>query len=117
MKRLLPILPVLVLILSGFQTITYPPGAPIIASGFESNIGVNGKTRSQPHQGIDIRGNDGQEILAVADGTVLEATEEKCWGPTLAVDHGKDRDGNNIIALYGHVGEMLVAEGDKVTRG
>ena len=55
--------------------------------------------------------------MAVADGTVLEATEEKCWGPTIAVDHGNGKDGNKIVALYGHVGEMLVAEGDKVTRG
>ena len=55
--------------------------------------------------------------MAVADGTVLEATVEKCWGPTIAVDHGNGIDGNKIIALYGHVGEMLVAEGDVLQRG
>ena len=55
--------------------------------------------------------------MAVADGTVLEATVEKCWGPTIAVDHGNGIDGNKIIALYGHVDEMLVAEGDVLQRG
>ena len=99
------------------DSIFYPPGAPKIASGFQSYIGVNGLDRSAPHQGIDITGNDGQEILAVADGTVLEATEEKCWGPTIALDHGKGEDGDKIVALYGHVGDMLVAAGDKVKRG
>ena len=100
----------------GADTI-YPSGAPEIASEFGSYIGVNGGDREDAHQGIDITGNEGQEILAVADGTVLEATVEKCWGPTIAVDHGKGIDGNKIIALYGHVGKMLVAEGDQVQRG
>tara|TARA_B110000208_G_C11600051_1_gene369677 strand:- start:95 stop:736 length:642 start_codon:yes stop_codon:yes gene_type:complete len=95
----------------------YPSGVPKIASEFGSYTGVNGKTRNSAHQGIDIRGRVGQEILAVADGTVLEATVEKCWGPTIAVNHGIAIDGNKIIALYGHVGEMLVAEGDKLKRG
>jgi murein DD-endopeptidase MepM/ murein hydrolase activator NlpD len=97
--------------------LAYPPEAPKIASGFQSWIGVNGLRRSNLHQGIDIKGNDGQQILAVADGTVLEATEEKCWGPTIAVDHGKGKDDKEIVALYGHVGVMLVAAHDKVKRG
>ena len=33
------------------------------------------------------------------------------------VDHGNAIDNKKIIALYGHVGEMLVGEGDLVTRG
>lgn len=99
------------------ESVDYPPGAPKIISDFQDNYGVNGGERNKPHQGIDITGNDGQPILAVADGTVLEATEEKCWGPTIAVDHGKGQDGKTIIALYGHVGQMLVTVGDKVKRG
>ena len=58
-----------------------------------------------------------QSILAAADGKVLEATGEHCWGPTIAVDHGKGLDGRKIIALYGHVGEMLVDDGDQIKRG
>ena len=112
-------LTITVLIVSACQTTTYnyPSGAPKIASGFGSYVAITGGTRRNAHQGIDITGNNGQEILAVADGTVLEATVEKCWGPTIAVDHGNGIDGRKIIALYGHVGEILVAEGDKVKRG
>ena len=99
------------------SALTYPLGAPKIESGFGSYIGVNGGVRIAAHQGIDIIGNEGQEILAVADGIVLEATVESCWGPTIAVDHGNAIDNNKIIALYGHLGEMLVGEGDLVKRG
>ena len=97
--------------------VVYPTGAPQIASGFQSLVGVNGTHRGTPHQGIDIKGNKGQSILAAADGTVLEATVEHCWGPTIVVDHGKGLDGRKIIALYGHVGEMLVDDGDQIKRG
>ena len=97
--------------------IVYPPGAPKIISHFHSFLGVNGGRRRAQHQGIDITGPSGQSILAVADGKVLEATVEKCWGPTIAVDHGSAVDGRKLIALYGHVGEMLVSEGDQVQRG
>ena len=123
MKNLIAILCLTLAVLLGSTGMScgadaiYPPGAPKIDSGFGSYIGINGGDREDAHQGIDITGNEGQEILAVADGTVLEATVEKCWGPTIAVDHGNGIDGNKIIALYGHVGEMLVAEGDVLQRG
>lgn len=97
--------------------VVYPPGAPHIWPGFHSTVGVHGRRRTNVHQGIDIRGGNGQSILAVADGTVLEATVDKCWGPTIAVDHGNGSDGKKIIALYGHVGEMLVEAGDQIQRG
>ena len=102
---------------SGCQTVTYPPGAPEIISDFRSWTGVDGGKRRQSHRGIDTSGHPGQEILAAADGRVLETAVDKCWGPTIAIDHGKGRDGKRIVALYGHVGEMLVAEGDGVARG
>ena len=97
--------------------IEYPPGAPKIISNYKSMVGVNGGRRPALHQGIDIIGPNRQPVLAVADGKVLEATVEKCWGPTIAIDHGKAFDGGKLVALYGHVGEMLVSEGDRVERG
>ena len=102
---------------AGCQTVTYPPGAPEIISDFRSWEGVDGGKRRQVHQGIDTKGHYGQEVLAAADGRVLEAVVDECWGPTIAVDHGKGRDGRRIVALYGHVGEMLVGVGDEVARG
>ena len=97
--------------------ITYPQGAPKIASDFNSRTGVNGRTRATWHQGIDIRGNSGQEIIAAANGRVLEVHNERCWGPTVAINHGNDKNNERIIALYGHVDEIFVKQGDLVKRG
>ena len=94
-----------------------PPEAPRILSDIGSWTGVNGGRRDQVHTGIDIGGPDGQPIIAAADGVVLEATVERCWGPTVAVDHGRARDGTRLITLYGHVDQMLVQAGQRVRRG
>ena len=116
MKKLLLLLLVFFYSTQGF-TIIYPPGAPLIVSDFRDTLDGKGRMRDQIHQGIDIAGNKGQLILAASDGKVLEATVEKCWGPTIAIDHGKGLDGKKIIALYGHLGEMLVTTDEQVTRG
>lgn len=88
-----------------------------ILSDFGSMNGVNTRPRDHIHQGIDIIGDKSQEIIAIADGKVLEHTIEDCWGSTLIVDHGKAFDGKNMITIYGHVGEFMVNEGDIVKRG
>jgi len=99
--------------------IIYPENAPSIAAHFKSRLGINGRMRpaSQLHQGIDIKGPVGQPIIAVADGIVLDAVVEECWGPTIAIDHGTAYDGKRLIALYGHLGEMIVKSGSRVVRG
>ena len=116
MKKLLLLLVLFFYSTQGF-TIIYPPGAPLIVSDFRDTLDGKGRMRDQIHQGIDIAGNKGQLVLAASDGKVLEATVEKCWGPTIAIDHGKGLDGKKIIALYGHLGEMLVTADEQVTRG
>ncbi len=95
---------------NGFET--FP-----ILSDFGSMNGVNTRPRDSIHQGIDIIGPKDQPIIAVADGKVLETTIEDCWGSTLIIDHGKSRDGKNLIVIYGHVGEFAVNENDIVKRG
>ena len=99
------------------ELVSYPTGARRVISDFRSPFGVQGGRRNQIHQGIDINGQDGQEILAASDGRVLKTIVERCWGPTIAIDHGRSVDGKKIIALYGHVGKMLVSAGQKVKRG
>lgn len=89
---------------------------PII-SDFGSMFGVNSRPRDYTHQGIDIIGKEDQPVIAIADGIVLEATIEQCWGPTLVVNHGKSSDGKNLIVIYGHVGEVLVEENQMIKRG
>jgi len=93
-----------------------PEGASRIFSDFGSNIGVGGKKRRMPHQGIDIHDLPGTPILAVRDGTILEVHDENCWGLTVAIDHGPDPDGQKLYALYGHLGAHSVEQGTKVKR-
>jgi murein DD-endopeptidase MepM/ murein hydrolase activator NlpD len=97
--------------------VVMPKEAPVIISDFHSGLGARSGTRSQRHQGMDIYAKTGTPILAAADGTVLEAVVEKCWGPTILIDHRKDDSGNRLLALYGHLGRMLVDSGDPVQRG
>ena len=88
-----------------------------IISDFRSWTGVKGKRRKNIHQGIDIVGPHGQEIIAIADGKVIETNVEKCWGPTVVIDHGRDVDGKPLIAAYGHVYFIVVLEGQEISRG
>ena len=70
------------------------------------------------HTGIDISGSNiyGQNIVAAADGVVIKAQETYVqgvgYGRYLIIDHG-----GNISTLYGHTSQLLVSEGDHVTRG
>ena len=89
---------------------------PII-SDFKSMYGVNGRTRINVHQGIDIIGSANEPIIAIADGIVLEYGITYCEGPSLVIDHGKSIDNKQLIAIYSHIGDALVKEGDVVKRG
>ena len=89
---------------------------PII-SDFKSMYGVNGRTRMQLHQGIDIIGHANEPIIAIADGIVLETEIDECMGPTLVINHNTSFDNKNLITIYTHIGDFLVKEGDLVKRG
>ena len=73
-----------------------PAGAPEIISDFGSLLGVGGRKRKMPHQGIDIQDKPGTPILAVRDGTILEIHDEKCWGLTIVINYGSDPDGEKL---------------------
>ena len=70
------------------------------------------------HTGIDISGSNiyGRNIVAAADGVVIKAQQTYVqgvgYGRYLLIDHG-----GNISTLYGHTSQLLVSEGDHVTRG
>ena len=88
-----------------------------ILSDFGVMSGVNTRPRDHIHQGIDIIGSKNEPIIAVADGKVLQATVEDCWGSTLVVDHGESKDSKKLIVIYAHVGKFKVKENDYVKRG
>ena len=73
-----------------------PAGAPEIISDFGSLLGLGGRKRMMPHQGIDIHDLPGIPILAARDGTILEIHDEKCWGLTIVINYGSEPDGEKL---------------------
>jgi murein DD-endopeptidase MepM/ murein hydrolase activator NlpD len=65
--------------------------------------------RRSHHDGIDIDGNKGDLIRAVASGRVVRAGDEGAYGKTVIVDHG-----DGIATLYAHASKIRVDEGDEV---
>lgn len=65
------------------------------------------------HNGIDIDGfnNDGNIIVAAADGTVITASYDGAYGNYVVIDHG------DITTLYAHMSGMAVSAGDYVSAG
>lgn len=77
------------------------------------------------HKGVDIANGPvpiyGQNVVAAADGTVIYANRSNSWGGGYGyycmVDHGKDKNGNQIVTLYAHCSKMLAYVGQKVVGG
>ena len=64
-------------------------------------------------QGIDIAGTQGQDIVAVADGTVIYASRDLSDSGNLVII----RHDNNVLSTYSHVRDLYVAEEDTVSGG
>ena len=64
------------------------------------------------HPGIDLVQNYGAEIKATAAGRVVHAGWMGGYGNMVEIDHG-----NGIATRYGHMSEVMVAEGDEVKPG
>jgi len=65
--------------------------------------------RRSHHDGIDIDGDKGDLIRAVAPGRVVRAGDEGAYGKTVIIDHG-----DGIATLYAHASAIRVDEGDEV---
>lgn len=64
------------------------------------------------HSGIDLAGPTNAKIHTTADGTVVSAGVNGAYGNCIDIDHG-----NGITTRYGHLSEILVKEGQKVSKG
>ena len=64
------------------------------------------------HAGIDIAAQWGTPIFAPADGVVTFAGTKNGYGKMVIIDHGF-----GITTHFGHTSELLVQEGQKITRG
>lgn len=68
---------------------------------------------STVHKGIDIAGDEGDPVVAVAAGQVVYAgTGIPGYGELLIVRHNA-----RYLSAYGHNDRLLVGEGDRVTTG
>ncbi len=85
------------------------PGSGISAyfhdSGYQSVFGV-------AHQAIDIRASQSTPIHAPADGIVFKTKDSGYGYSYIILAHQ-----NGFMTVYGHVSEIDVKEGDKITRG
>lgn len=86
-------------------------GAEII-NDYSNGELVKSKTMNdwRTHDGIDIKGNVGTQVRAVADGTVTKVYNDTLWGNTIILQHA-----NGIESIYCSLSDQFnVKEGDAV---
>ncbi|HYS78008.1 MAG TPA: LysM peptidoglycan-binding domain-containing M23 family metallopeptidase [Candidatus Dormibacteraeota bacterium] len=112
-----------VIVIPGASSRTAPPAVPAgapapalmsIAWPIDGRVtgGFGLRGRHHHHDGIDIDGYRGEEVRAVAAGTVVVSGSEREYGKTVVLDHG-----NGVTTLYAHASKLLVHEGDRVEQG
>lgn len=89
------------------------PALPVVApvsSDFGLRIHpITGNDRH--HKGIDLAADEGEIFNAVSEGRVIQSTQSKSFGKTLLIEHT-----NGITTRYAHASELLVKNGDWVTK-
>ncbi|AOY90255.1 hypothetical protein BKP64_11470 [Marinobacter salinus] len=93
----------------------YVEGRPITWGWLSSKYGY----RSDPftgkrtwHDGVDLAGKEGSDIISVAGGVVTWAGERYGYGNLVEIDHG-----DGLVTRYGHCKEVNVRVGDVVQKG
>ena len=92
-----------------------PQGRPVSDGWISSYFGYrtdpfNG--RREWHPGVDIAGELGEPVVAVAAGIVTYAGKHGGYGNLVEINHG-----NGFVTRYGHNSKVLVAVGDTVSKG
>ena len=64
------------------------------------------------HQGVDIGGGYGANIVAADSGTVITSAYSSSYGNYVVISHG-----NGMTTLYAHMSSRKVKEGASVTKG
>ncbi|NVD35297.1 peptidoglycan DD-metalloendopeptidase family protein [Marinobacter lutaoensis] len=93
----------------------YVAGRPITWGWLSSKYGY----RSDPftgkrtwHDGVDLAGKEGSDIISVAGGVVTWAGERYGYGNLVEIDHG-----DGLVTRYGHCKTVKVKVGDVVQKG
>ncbi|MEO7188243.1 MAG: M23 family metallopeptidase [Sphingomicrobium sp.] len=96
--------------------IAVPSDKPVKTAAFTSGYGVRSdpfQGRSAMHAGIDLSGPIGTPIYATADGLIIDAAYNSGgYGNLIKIDHGR-----GIETRYGHLSNIGVSAGQRVTRG
>lgn len=91
------------------------PGLPVRSGYISSYFGMRKDPlhgRQSFHSGVDYAGKIGTDILAVADGLVIQSETVSGYGRLVEIRHA-----NGLVTRYGHCKKLLVEAGDLVTKG
>ncbi len=91
------------------------PAAPSLGGRVSSPFGPRlDPITGEPsiHQGLDLAAPEGSEVRAAFDGVVRSAGERGGYGLAVELSHGR-----GLTTLYAHASELLVRDGERVTRG
>ena len=69
------------------------------------------------HRGDDLCAAPGTDVLAAADGVVVQAAEHYSWGNFVVIDHGTNSEGYSWRTLYAHLQSYTVEVGQHVIQG
>lgn len=87
-----------------------PPGT-MITSGFGPRDNSKNPQISSNHSGVDYGVAVGTSIVSAADGVVTETGLHRQYGNYVIIRHG------DKSTLYGHLSQILVRKGEKVSQG
>ncbi len=91
------------------------PGLPVRSGYISSYFGMRKDPlhgRQSFHSGVDYAGKVGTDILAIADGLVIQSETVSGYGRLVEIRHA-----NGLVTRYAHCKKLLVAAGDLVTKG
>ena len=69
------------------------------------------------HRGDDLCADPGTDVLAAADGVVVQAAEHYSFGNFVVIDHGTNGEGYSWRTLYAHLQSYTVEAGQHVIQG
>ena len=73
--------------------------------------------KNNSHRGDDLHAAPGTDVLAAADGVVVQAAEHYSWGNFVVIDHGTNGEGYSWRTLYAHLQSYTVEVGQHVIQG
>jgi murein DD-endopeptidase MepM/ murein hydrolase activator NlpD len=92
-----------------------PAGWPVRKGWISSRYGERNDPftgKIEQHTGLDFAGTRGTEVLSVASGVVIWASNRTGYGKTVEIDHG-----NGYRTRYAHSDTLNVSAGDHVKTG